>query len=137
MIVEGGMYDFDEWCCGARVRARRRWPLGVELRIEPNAAGAWEETLQPQEAAAVADALEGLSSGAVHAGLSSLSVRRDASKVEVSVTGVMLRAPVAVVMFLGAATRLASVLRPAQRPPAGWSSGTDRRRDGIMRRIFS
>jgi len=131
------MYDFDEWCCGGRVQARRRWPLGVELRIEPSAAGAWEETLQPWEASAAADALEGLSSGAVHAGLSSLSVQRDASKVEVRVTGVMLRAPVAVVMSLAQASGLASVLRPLVRPRPGWGSGADRRRDGIMRRIFN
>jgi hypothetical protein len=130
------MYDFNEWCCGGKVLARRRWPLGVELRIEPDAAPAWEETLQPWEATATADALEGLASGAVHAGLSSLSVQRDASKVEVSVTGAMLRNAVEVVMDLDRASRLASILRPISAPPTKRGGGTNSRRDRIMRHIF-
>jgi len=130
------MYDFDEWCGGGRVLARRRWPLGVELRIEPNALAAWEETLQSWEAAAAADALEGLASGAVHAGLSSLTMRRDASAVEVRITGVMLRTVVVIRIDLAGASRLAAVLRPIPAPPAKWSSGANRRRDRIMRRIF-
>lgn len=131
------MYDFDEWCSGGKVCARRRWPLGVELRIEPRAAAAWEATLRSWEATEVADALEGFTSGGTsRVGLNSLAVRRDASAAEVSITGAMLRAPVTVRMDLAGASRLASVLRPAPAPSAGWSSGADRRRDGIMRRIF-
>lgn len=129
------MYDFDEQCCGGKVLARRRWPLGVELRIEPNIATAWRATLS-REATEVADALDGLMSGTVRVGLDNLTVRRNASAAEIGITGVMLRMTVAIRMDLAQASRLASVLRPPAPAQAKRSSGANRRRDEIMRQIF-